>query len=125
MNYHVLAYFIYLSTTMALTVWVGHTLFKNGKIFLLDIFDGRTEMAESVDKLLLTGFYLINFGYAVHAMIIFKQIDSYQILMEVLSKKVGTIILILGAMHFLNMFIFFKLKKNNHPSFDPYQKELS
>jgi len=100
-----------LAVTIALTVFVGRTLFRNGRIFLRDIFHGNLELAESVDKLLLVGYYLVNIGYAVRAMIISISISDNRQLMEVLSQKIGVIVLILGAMHFFNLFIFFKLRK--------------
>lgn len=113
MNLHVLSYLIYLPVTVALTVWVGHMLFKNGKVFLVDIFEKNLELAQSVNQLLLVGFYLINIGYAVFTLSNGEMIDSYRILIETLSKKVGVIILILGAMHFGNIFIFYRLRKRH------------
>ena len=65
MNYIIITYSFYLAITIALTVWVARTLFKNGKVFLIDIFHGNKELADSVNNLLLVGFYLINIGYAV------------------------------------------------------------
>lgn len=111
MNYTILTYAFYMPLTITLTVWVAKTLFKNGRIFLVDIFHGNDLLADSVNKLLLAGFYLINIGYAVYTLKIFGSIDSTQEMIERLSVKLGTIILILGAMHFFNLFIFFKLRK--------------
>jgi|TARA_R110002072_G_scaffold138653_2_gene281984 hypothetical protein len=88
-------------------------LFKNGKIFLVDIFEKNLELAQSVNQLLLVGFYLINIGYAVFTLSNTEMIDSYRVLIETLSKKVGVIILILGAMHFANIFIFYRLRKRH------------
>ncbi len=68
-------------------------------------------MADSVNKLLVVGFYLINIGYAVYTLQIFGEITSVQVVIEKLSLKVGAIILILGGMHFFNLFVFFKLRK--------------
>ncbi len=113
MNLHVLSYLIYLPITIVLTIWVGHMLFKNGKIFLVDIFEKNLELAQSVNQLLLVGFYLINIGYAVFTLSNTEMIDSYRVLIETLSKKVGVIILILGAMHFANIFIFYRLRKRH------------
>lgn len=113
MNLHVLSYLIYLPITIVLTIWVGHMLFKNGKIFLVDIFERNLELAQSVNQLLLVGFYLINIGYAVFTLSNTEMIDSYRVLIETLSKKVGVIILILGAMHFANIFIFYRLRKRH------------
>ena len=110
MNYFILTYAFYLTISIALTVWVAKVLFKNGRIFLVDIFHGNALLADSVNRLLVVGFYLINIGYMS---LVLKEVDaipSTQVVVEVLSRKLGCIILILGAMHFLNLIIFFKLR---------------
>lgn len=111
MNYIIITYSFYLVITIALTVWVARTLFKNGKVFLIDIFHGNKELADSVNNLLLVGFYLINIGYAVYTLQVTSSISNFQEVIEKLSLKVGLIILILGAMHFFNLYIFFTLRK--------------
>ena len=110
MNYNIVSYLVYIPLTVAITVWVASTLFRNGRIFLIDIFQGNDQMADSVNKLLLVGFYLINIGYAVYTLQIFGEIQSVQVVIEKLSTKIGAIILILGGMHFFNLFVFFKLR---------------
>ncbi|MFT3979817.1 MAG: hypothetical protein QM687_05050 [Ferruginibacter sp.] len=110
MNPVIITYIVYLIISITLTVWVARTLFKNGKVFLHDIFHGNKELADSVNNLLLVGFYLINIGYAVYTLQISEQIHNYQEVLERLSLKIGLIILILGGMHFLNLYIFFKLR---------------
>src|SRR5882762_8831199 len=110
MNYFILTYVVYLLVSIALTVWVAKVLFKNGRIFLVDIFHGNNELADSVNKLLVVGFYLVNIGYMSLALKETGSITSTQVVVEVLSYKVGCIILILGGMHFLNLIVFFKLR---------------
>ena len=111
MNYTVLTYCIYLPVTIILTVWVARTLFVNGRIFLVEIFHQDHTLADSVNKLLLVGFYLINIGYAVYTLRIVDSIETTHAVIETLSMKIGWIILILGAMHFFNLFILFNLRK--------------
>jgi len=111
MNYIIITYSFYLVITIALTIWVARTLFKNGKVFLVDIFHGNKELADSVNNLLLVGFYLINIGYAVYTLQVTTSIVNTQEVIEALSLKIGLIILILGAMHFFNLYIFFTLRK--------------
>ena len=110
-NYTVITYLLYMPISILLTIWVARTLFTHGRIFLVDIFHGDETLADSVNKLLLVGFYLINIGYIVLALKIMGEISDYRGVIEILSVKVGTIILILGGMHFFNLFVFFKLKK--------------
>ena len=111
MNPVIITYALYLIITICLTVWVARTLFKNGKVFLIDIFHGNKELADSVNNLLLVGFYLINLGYAVYTLQVTNAIVTTQQVIEELSIKIGLIILILGAMHFFNLYIFFNLRK--------------
>lgn len=110
MNPIIITYAFYLVISIVLTIWVARTLFKNGKIFLFDIFHGNRELADSVNNLLLVGFYLVNIGYAVYTLQITQSIQNYQQVIERLSLKIGLIILILGGMHFFNLYIFFKLR---------------
>ena len=114
MNYNVISYLVYLPITIVLTAWVARTLLKNGKIFLVDIFGGNQELANSVNKLLQVGFYLINIGYAIMALTIVTELLELQGMIEALSVKIGTIILILGGMHFFNLFVLFKLKSKTN-----------
>jgi len=111
MNYTVISYSIYLPVSIALTIWVARALFKNGRIFLIEIFHQDLTLADSVNRLLLVGFYLVNIGYAVYTLKIFDTIENTQTVIEVLSEKIGWIILVLGAMHFFNLFILFNLRK--------------
>ncbi len=110
MNPVIITYIVYLVITIALTIWVARTLFKNGKIFLYDIFHGNKALADNVNNLLLVGFYLVNIGYAVYTLQITDNISNSREVLERLSLKIGLIILILGGMHFINLYVFFKLR---------------
>ncbi len=111
MNNIIVLYAAYLLITITVTIWVARTLFRNGKLFLVDIFHGNKDLAEAVNNLLLVGFYLINIGYAVYTLQVVADVNTARAVIEILSLKIGAIILILGCMHFLNMFIFFRLRK--------------
>ena len=111
MSYIIFLYTLYLLITVILTIWVARTLFRNGKVFLIDIFHGNQELAQAVNNLLLVGFYLINLGYAIYTLRVEFTVSNPRELIEQLSLKTGAIILILGGMHFLNMIVFFKLRK--------------
>ncbi|MFN3404822.1 MAG: hypothetical protein ACK40G_12040 [Cytophagaceae bacterium] len=113
MNFYILTYLIYLIISILLTVVVAHVLFKNGRIFLVDIFHGNEALADSVNRLLWVGFYLVNIGYAVLALKEQYIIENYTQVIERLSSKIGEIILILGAMHFMNLIVFYNLRKKN------------
>ena len=111
MNYIVCTYALYLAISIALTVWVARTLHKNGRLFLVEAFHGNEPLADSINHLLLVGFYLINAGYVTLALKYGDKAANLQELLEVLSTKIGAVLLILGAMHFFNLYVFSKMRK--------------
>ncbi len=104
------AYLIYLPLVIILTWYVAHTLFKNSKVFMLEIFRGKTEIALSTNKLFETGFYLLNLGYAFLIMEITTEIGNgdNRTLLETLSTKIGGFCIYLGIMLFFNLYLFFR-----------------
>ena len=111
MNHTVTAYLIYLPVAVAMTVWVARTLHKNGRVFLVQAFHGREDMADSVNHLLVVGFYLINVGFIAAALRYGEKPHDLQEMIEFLSTKLGIVLLVLGAMHFFNIFNFDKMRR--------------
>jgi hypothetical protein len=103
-----IAYLIYLPIIVALTWYVAHTLFQNSKVFMLDIFRGKEDIAFSTNKLFETGFYLLNIGFALLIMEIAYEIGSKRNLLEILSTKIGGFAIYLGIMLFFNLYLFFR-----------------
>ena len=104
-------YLSYLAISLPLTVWVARTLHKSGRIFLVDAFLGNEPLADSVNHLLVVGFYLINIGFVSFALKSDDKPENMQGVLEVLSTKVGTVLLVLGAMHFFNLFVFSRMRR--------------
>src|ERR671912_286784 len=125
MTIEITTYLVYLAISIALTIWVAHTLHKNGRIFLVDVFHGNEPLADSVNHLLVVGFYLINFGYVSLALKIGYAVDTAEQSIEALSVKIGMVLLVLGGMHFFNLFIFSRMRRRahthgqNHPPVSP------
>ena len=108
-------YLIYLPVAVIMTILVARTLFKNSKIFMLDIFHGRAEIAIATNRLFEIGFYLLNIGAALLILRTYR-IDNYQEMIEALSSKIGGFSIYLGVILFLNLLLFFrgKRKANQH-----------
>jgi len=111
MNPAVWTYLAYLAISIALTVWVARTLHKNGRIFLVDSFHGNEGLADSVNHLLVVGFYLVNVGCVALALKHGGTPENAQGALEILSTKVGWVLLILGFMHFFNLLVFSMMRK--------------
>jgi hypothetical protein len=109
--YLVGAYVAYLVISIGLTVWVARALSHHGRAFLIDAFLENERLADSVNHLLVIGFYLINFGYVSLALKYGDKPDDLPRAIEALSTKVGIVLLVLGAMHFFNLYVFTKLQR--------------
>ncbi len=117
MNYHIIAYSIYLPVTIILSIWIAKSLHKNTKAFLMEKFGGRRELAEATNNLIQTGFYLIALGYSFNHMQIqatehylngerkWMEMTGSRETIETLAAKLGSFTLVLGILLFINFFV--------------------
>ncbi len=77
----------------------------------MHVFRGDEALADSVNHLLVVGFYLVNFGYMSLALTIGYDVSTVREAMEALSWKVGLVLMVLGAMHFFNLFVFGRIRR--------------
>ncbi len=99
-------YGVYLLASAAVTIWVAHTLHSRGRLFLVKSFHGDSTLADSVNDLLVVGFYLLNFCYVALALKYGEKPVDLQGAIEFLATKVGLVLVILAVMHFFNLFVF-------------------
>jgi len=111
MDHALVAYVLYLLIAVPLTIWVGSTLSRNGRLFLVDVFDGKEELAEAVNKLLVVGFYLLNLGVVALYLRIGDTLADAREVIEVLSVKMGVVLLMLGIVHLVNVYVFNKIRR--------------
>jgi hypothetical protein len=111
MNATVTTYGLYLLLALPLTAWVARNLHRNGRIFLVDCFRGNEALADSVNQLLVVGFYLVNFGFVALYLKVAEEVAEVRGIFEALSGKLGVVLLVLGAMHFFNLYVFTRMRK--------------
>ncbi len=111
MNQIVFTYLLYLAVSVTLTVWVARKLHRNGRVFLIDVFHGNESLADSVSHLLAVGFYLINLGYVSLSLKLGYDVADLQGAIEALSRKVGTVLVALGGMHFFNLYVLSRIRR--------------
>jgi len=114
---NVLSYIIYLFISCLITVHTGRLFYKNGRVYLLNLFNKDERLTGFINKILLTGYYLLNLGYVALMIRFWKTISSLGELIASVTNRTGTIMLTLGAMHFFNMAVIYFIGKRNHPHF--------
>src|SRR5262249_52018264 len=113
------SYLAYLFASVTVTIWVARTLHRNGRVFLVDAFLGNEALADSVNHLLVVGFYLINIGYVALALREPRPPPALQASMEFFSSKIGWVLMVLGMMHFFNMWVFTRMRRRAQLSQEP------
>jgi len=103
MEYQTTSYFIFLFFSFFITIKIGWVLFKNGEVYLLEIFNHQKAYVKSINKLLLIGYYLINLGKAAIEINYWENITSLSKLIKVVGNKLGNLLLLLAIMHFINV----------------------
>ena len=110
MNNLVFVYVVYLAVSIGLVAWLAKTLFKHGAVFLNDVFEDHPLMAEAVNRLLVIGFYMANLGYA--GMLLRAEAAPDMVTaVEVLVHKLGVLLLSLAGLHFVNMYVFYRIRR--------------
>ena len=118
-------YFIYIGASAFLTIWVSRTLFRNGRAWLVSVFK-EEGLADSVNRLLVVGFYLINFGAAALLINAGGAPGSVADMIQETVTRVGGVALVLGFMHFFNMFVLYLIRrpKRQRPTpVNPYYQQ--
>ncbi|RZN82613.1 MAG: hypothetical protein EVB11_07800 [Winogradskyella sp.] len=104
MNYNIITYCIYLPIISFIMVKIGWLFYKNGEVFLLNLFSNNIDFVKSINNLLLIGYYLTNIGYAIITIAYWENINSTVEMINSLSYTIGKIILLLAIMHYNNIF---------------------
>jgi hypothetical protein len=110
MDLRLIDYVVYLSASIALTVWVGNTLYRNGRVFLVSVFK-EAGLADSVNHLLVVGFYLVNLGAAAILINAGGAPASFADMIQETITRIGVVLLVLGFMHFFNMLVLHLLRR--------------
>jgi hypothetical protein len=112
--YTTITYLVYVTISLAMTIWVGRVLFKNGRIFVIEAFGGNEGMGDSVNHLLITGFYLINLGFVALFLSYGQPPQSGIEAIQFISTKIGVVLIVLAALHYFNIFNFARLRQKRH-----------
>jgi len=105
MDLRLVDYLIYLAASAMVTVYVGRTLYRRGRAFLVSVFK-EEGLADSVNHLLVVGFYLVNFGAVALLINSGGAPGSVADMVQETATRLGVALLVLGAMHFFNLFVF-------------------
>lgn len=110
MEYGITIYVIYATVAVAMTAVLARTLYRAGGVFLNDVFDGKPEFAEAVNRLLVVGFYMLNLGYGLFLLRAETQRTAFDAA-AYLVNRLAILLVTLGIIHFVNVIVFWKIRQ--------------
>ena len=109
-----LTYIIYLLITYIITVHVGLRFYRNGKVFILSLLEGDERLTNFINRVLLTGYYLLNLGYVALSINCWKTIYSWEQVFVSIGIMTGKIMVMLAVMHYFNMAAILFISRKHH-----------
>lgn len=116
MNTMVITHGIYILLGVAATVWVTWTLQRRGRPFLAGACDGDEALAGSWSHLLAVGVYLLHVGCLLLALRLGGSVLTQIEAIELLSTKIGFVLLALAVTHFLHIKAFWRMHREALPA---------
>jgi len=104
MNLNLWAYGIYFLITFVVVILVGRICYTNGNKYVLAQVSEHEELCQRINRLLLLGYYLMNLGFVAISLVFWETIDSIPNLIEILSIRIGFIVVSIALMHYFNLF---------------------
>jgi hypothetical protein len=120
MSYNTSAYLVFILLMLIIIVYVGRYFYKNGRIFILSLMKNNSALSDSINNILLAGYYLLNIGYAFIMIRSWPAISSFSEWISSLSTNMGMLILILAFLHYGNMMVIHLLSKKNFINNKPF-----
>jgi hypothetical protein len=105
----IVVYTLYVMVAVGLTIWLARTLFRNGTVFLEDVFEGQPGLAQAVNHLLVVGFYMLSLGYGLYILKATGGMNSFEAA-QFLVNRLAVLLVSLAAIHFVNVFVFWRIR---------------
>lgn len=103
MNLNLLAYLLFFPAMLALAVGVAQTCHRNGRPWMLRLFDGDAPLVDATNNILLVGCYAVNLGYIALVVAHWEPITTVQVMLGTLSRHIAAILFALAGLHYQNI----------------------
>ena len=117
-------YVLYVLIGVGVTIWVARTLRRNGRVFFRKGCKGNEELADSLVHLFSVGFYLLHVGFVLLAL----KVGGYAVdsagAIELLSTKIGLVLVVLGVSHFAHVAVFARIHGKPRPTTEYVNAEV-
>lgn len=114
MNLNILSYGIYAVFSIIITVLVGRSLYRQGRIYLLYMMKGNDHLTDAINNILIVGYYLLNIGGSIAIIYYWSEIRDITQLIEKLAIHMAIVMSGMGYIHLTNLIWIKLIRKNKY-----------
>ena len=103
MNLNLLSYALFFPAMVGIAVYVAQVCHRNGRLWMLRIFDDEAHFVDAVNNILLVGCYVVNVGYIAIVLSLWEPVTSVPQMLGVLSQRIALILFTLAGLHYQNI----------------------
>lgn len=103
MNLNLLSYALFFPAMTGLAVFVAQVCHRNGRLWMLRIFDDQAAFVDAVNNVLLAGCYMVNAGYIALVLAAWEPVTTVPQMLAELSERIAIILFTLAVLHYQNI----------------------
>lgn len=119
MNLNLLSYALFFPMMLGIAVYVAQVCHRNGRLWMLRIFDDDARFVDAVNDILLVGCYVVNAGYIAVVLSLWEPVTTLPGMLNVLSQRIALILFTLAGLHYQNiavLLIWSRVKHRQQPT---------
>lgn len=103
MNLNLVSYALFFPAMTGLAVYVAQVCHRNGRLWMLRIFDNEAPFVDAVNNVLRVGCYVLNAGYITVVLSTWEPVTTFPQMLALLSRRVALILFTLAGLHYQNI----------------------
>lgn len=103
MNLNLLSYLLFFPAMVGIAVYTAQVCHRNGRLWMLRIFDNEVAFVDAVNNVLLVACYVLNAGYIAVVLSQWEPIHTVPQMLGVLSGRIALILFTLAGLHYQNI----------------------
>lgn len=103
MNLNLLSYLLFFPAMVGIAVYVAQVCHRNGRLWMMRIFDHEAPFVDAVNDVLIVGCYVLNAGYVAIVVSLWEPIADLPHMLATLSLRIALILFTLAVLHYLNI----------------------
>ncbi|QQY34384.1 Uncharacterised protein [Chryseobacterium gleum] len=107
--FNIISYILFLTISSYITIDVGRRCYHEGKAYLKYLLHDEG-ICLTINRILLRCYYLLNLGYIAINLTTWNKINSLEEMISITATRVGSIVLILCVLHYINIFMLYFLR---------------